>query len=1307
MADGWTPGCAIDGACVGPGATRPANPCESCQPALNGNGWSILADGASCDDGTPCGLGASCAGGACKPVACDDQIACTTDTCNPATGQCGHVVDGACLIDGECVPAGALDPANPCASCQPGESTAVWSALDATPCPGDPCKMPGTCAAGACVSSTVSKLQGWTSDEPGTDRFSAAAAVPGGGLVAAGAVGGESSVVRFDDAGALLWDMGYGSGSLYGVVVRPEGGFALSGVNLSTTPGGIWILGIDAAGAEEWSHTFGGDSGSRLVAAPDGGYAVTGRKDAQATLVRTDEVGQEQWTRSYLPATWLAGIVNTNDGGFAMVGSTVVPGSTLGLGDAVLVRTGPDGAPLFVSRYGANDGHHAYDLVQTAGGGFVVVGRTDQNDQDMLMFATDAAGSLLWRRVIEEPEYAAALRVLALPDGGFLVSGVNQLDGVSTFGAGIWRTDSTGRVVWQKTFSDKHSVSAEIVPLSNDRLAMVGQRNGEAPAANRWVEILDAWGHADCEQAKACADLSPADCDDKNPCTDDVCLAGACSSWPTTADCVSTEPCTVRDACVDGECVPGQKRLFLKTPASPAAQQGRAIVPLPDGGAVVAGITTAAGGLPDGLLTRFNAAGAIEWSEAYGGTGADSFQAVLRTPGGHLVAAGTNGSTPQGALWLLATDSVGELVWQQQVDAGSGTALVATTDGGVVAVTETGAAARIGWNGALEWSADQAAPDTTTRFYGVTNAGDGGFVAVGDTVADGAPSDASMVAFDSTGTALWSRTHGGEGADSALAVESVPGGLVFVGTTQAADGTDPDGWLVHTNPAGLIVWERTLAALGDDLAAGLSKSPDGGFLLAGQTTAPAGIPAGWLIQTDALGQVAWERALETAGGGALLDVAPVAGGGLLAAGSGGVGEASTLWLMRLDHAGHLSCAEAGPCAALTCSDDDLCTLDTCNPETGCTFSFVISGECDDGEPCTVVDSCVGAGCQPGTSEPSCDDGDTCTTDLCEPGTGCQNSPVPCDDGNPCTGDACEAGAGCISSPLVDGAACPDDDPCDGEETCQAGECHTGEPPVCDDGLPCNGVESCVPGVGCTAGAPPDPTSFVEVFDNAPDYTNNWELSNETGSVVFDYTPGALHVTAAKSPLSGASLRALEPMVGETLVYAIDFYHAGYGRTMAEVLSEDGTLPLAGFALDTNDTNFLNVNSYHTTVGPWGTDSKHLGTPYMNRWVLMEIVVTNGTLYFFVDGAPLEQVDLGSQPQATRLQMSLGSAPWKSGPNDTTFASVYAKGICGPRTDDCVGFPDTVPCDDGDQCTEQDACAGAICSGTPIAGCVQP
>lgn len=71
-------------------------PCtaDSCNPATGACMFAAIPDGGGCTDGNACTVGDTCTGGGVcvpgPPVDCDDGESCTQDECNPWTAQCEH-----------------------------------------------------------------------------------------------------------------------------------------------------------------------------------------------------------------------------------------------------------------------------------------------------------------------------------------------------------------------------------------------------------------------------------------------------------------------------------------------------------------------------------------------------------------------------------------------------------------------------------------------------------------------------------------------------------------------------------------------------------------------------------------------------------------------------------------------------------------------------------------------------------------------------------------------------------------------------------------------------------------------------------------------------------------------------------------------------------------------------------------------------------------------------------------------------------------------------------------------------------------
>jgi hypothetical protein len=156
----------------------------------------------------------------------------------------------------------------------------------------------------------------------------------------------------------------------------------------------------------------------------------------------------------------------------------------------------------------------------------------------------------------------------------------------------------------------------------------------------------------------------------------------------------------------------------------------------------------------------------------------------------------------------------------------------------------------------------------------------------------------------------------------------------------------------------------------------------------------------------------------------------------------------------------------------------------CQPQTGaCGAVHSPDGiSCEDGNPCTVNDTCLGGVCVSGkTSVCVCqhasdcakqEDGNLCNGTLyCHLPTGkCLLNPatvVYCPPALPgsCVGHACNPVTGlCEPGAVADGTPCDDGDKCTIAEKCQAGACLGGKAKPCEDGEKCT-ADACDAGSG--------------------------------------------------------------------------------------------------------------------------------------------------------------------------------------------------------------------------------------------------
>ncbi len=177
------------------------------------------------------------------------------------------------------------------------------------------------------------------------------------------------------------------------------------------------------------------------------------------------------------------------------------------------------------------------------------------------------------------------------------------------------------------------------------------------------------------------------------------------------------------------------------------------------------------------------------------------------------------------------------------------------------------------------------------------------------------------------------------------------------------------------------------------------------------------------------------------------------------------------------------CHSVGTCAAKTgtCSNPAKADGAACDDGTLCTQTDTCQiGVCTGAKPvaCSALDQCHSAGSCDGTtgkcSNPAkkdgtlCDDGSLCTkTDTCQVGVCKSASSVTCTASDQCHKvGACDAATGTCSNPTqTDGTLCNDGKTCTTGDKCTTGVCGGGAL-ACADTLGCS-VDSCVEPTGCS------------------------------------------------------------------------------------------------------------------------------------------------------------------------------------------------------------------------------------------------
>lgn len=125
-------------------------------------------------------------------------------------------------------------------------------------------------------------------------------------------------------------------------------------------------------------------------------------------------------------------------------------------------------------------------------------------------------------------------------------------------------------------------------------------------------------------------------------------------------------------------------------------------------------------------------------------------------------------------------------------------------------------------------------------------------------------------------TLQWANKYGGSAVDiTNRIILSKDGGTVLCGYTTSKDGdvkpSTPrdywDLWVVKLDKCGNIAWEKSFGGTGYESARDIVETPDGGFLVLGETNSTdGGVIAGygatkdiWLLKLNAAGNLSWQK----------------------------------------------------------------------------------------------------------------------------------------------------------------------------------------------------------------------------------------------------------------------------------------------------------------------------------------------------------------------------------------------------------------------------------------------------------------
>jgi hypothetical protein len=354
--------------------------------------------------------------------------------------------------------------------------------------------------------------QDWASSADSIQQTSDGGYIVVGDTYSFGAGNGDFWVLKLDTNGNMQWQKTYGgSGNDYASSIQQtsDGGYIVAGVTPSFGAGDydIWVLKLDTNGNVQWQNTYGGsndDEAYSIQQTLDNGYIVGGYTYSfgagfsDVWVLKLDANGNVLWQKTYGGSSndWAESIQQILDGSYVVAG--VTDSFDAGNGDFWVLKLDANGNVLWQKTYGGSAFDRGRTIQQTSDGGYIVGGMTQSfgaGNGDAWELKLDANGNVQWQKTYGGNDFEGAA-IWQTPDGTYIATGRTY-----SFGAGgddlwVFKLDTNGNMVWQKTYGGSGNEFARSIQQTSDGGYIVGSFTNSFGTGSEdvWVLKLDANG---------------------------------------------------------------------------------------------------------------------------------------------------------------------------------------------------------------------------------------------------------------------------------------------------------------------------------------------------------------------------------------------------------------------------------------------------------------------------------------------------------------------------------------------------------------------------------------------------------------------------------------------------------------------------------------------------------------------------------------------------------------------------------------------------------------------------------------------
>lgn len=293
--------------------------------------------------------------------------------------------------------------------------------------------------------------------------------------------GNDYWVVKLDATGNVSWNVLLGgNGDEFAAAIKQntDGTYIVAGNSASSANGNVtdvnhgltdyWVVKLTSAGAISWNKLLGGNGEEEaydVQQTSDLGFIVTGYTTSSANgnvsgtisglydnwVVKLTSAGAISWNKSIGGSgdEFSYAIKQTSDGGYIFIGNSTssasgnITGTNNGGNDYLLVKLTSAGAISWNKLLGGANDEYPADVVQTADGGYLMIGTTTSSqtgnvsqanygNEDMWLVKVNSSGTILWNKVIGGAGSDIPQALSPVSGGGYIITGYT-----SSFASGL------------------------------------------------------------------------------------------------------------------------------------------------------------------------------------------------------------------------------------------------------------------------------------------------------------------------------------------------------------------------------------------------------------------------------------------------------------------------------------------------------------------------------------------------------------------------------------------------------------------------------------------------------------------------------------------------------------------------------------------------------------------------------------------------------------------------------------------------------------------------------------------------------